>query len=74
MVGIRDPRSGIRVQGSKRHRIPDPDPQHWLKIRLLKLVKWKEDGVCVLFIDYGKLCRERERESQKCQNVSPKKD
>ncbi len=24
--GIRDPRSGI--QGSKRHRIPDPDPQH----------------------------------------------
>jgi hypothetical protein len=36
--GIRDPRSGIRdpektysgsrIQGSKRHRIPDPDPQH----------------------------------------------
>ncbi len=36
--GIRDPRSGIRkktysesrilVQGSKIHRIPDPDPQH----------------------------------------------
>ncbi len=36
---IRDPRSGIwkkpipdpgsRIQGSKRHRIPDPDPQHW---------------------------------------------
>ncbi len=35
---IRDPRSGIwdpektysrsRIQGSKRHRIPDPDPQH----------------------------------------------
>jgi hypothetical protein len=21
--------SRIRVQGSKRHRIPDPDPQHW---------------------------------------------
>ncbi len=20
---------GIRIQGSKRHRIPDPDPQHW---------------------------------------------
>ncbi len=37
--GIRDPRSGIRdpgsgknlfrIPGSKRHRIPDPDPQHW---------------------------------------------
>ncbi len=37
--GIRDPRSrirkkpipdpGSRIQGSKRHRIPDPDPQHW---------------------------------------------
>ncbi len=29
---IRDPEktySGSRVQGSKRHRIPDPDPQHW---------------------------------------------
>jgi hypothetical protein len=21
---------GSRIQGSKRHRIPDPDPQHWL--------------------------------------------
>jgi hypothetical protein len=38
-LGIRNPRSGIRkkpipdpgsrIQGSKRHRIPDPDPQHW---------------------------------------------
>ncbi len=27
--GIRDP--GSRIQGSKRHRIPDPDPQHWEK-------------------------------------------
>jgi hypothetical protein len=30
---IRDPEktySGSRIQGSKRHRIPDPDPQHWL--------------------------------------------
>jgi hypothetical protein len=28
---IRDPEKtypGSRVQGSKRHRIPDPDPQH----------------------------------------------
>jgi hypothetical protein len=31
---IRDPEktySGSRIQGSKRHRIPDPDPQHCLK-------------------------------------------
>jgi hypothetical protein len=21
--------SGSRIQGSKRYRIPDPDPQHW---------------------------------------------
>jgi hypothetical protein len=29
--GIRDPEktySGSRIQGSKRHLIPDPDPQH----------------------------------------------
>jgi hypothetical protein len=33
---IRDPEknySGSRIQGSKRHRIPDPDPQHYLKPR-----------------------------------------
>jgi hypothetical protein len=37
--GIRHQRSGIRkilfrtqIQGSKRHRIPDPDPQHWLPV------------------------------------------
>jgi hypothetical protein len=23
--------TGSRIQGSKRHRIPDPDPQHCLK-------------------------------------------
>jgi hypothetical protein len=31
--GIQDPEktySGSRIQGSKRHRIPDPDPQHCL--------------------------------------------
>ncbi len=41
--GIRDPRSGIqkkpipdprsRIQVLKRHRIPDPDPQHWKQVR-----------------------------------------
>jgi hypothetical protein len=35
--GIRDPGSGknlfrTQIQGSKRHRIPDPDPQHWLPV------------------------------------------
>jgi hypothetical protein len=32
---IRDPEktySGSRIQGSKRHRIPDPDPQHCLTV------------------------------------------
>jgi hypothetical protein len=39
MFGIQDPRSGIRqkfiqdprsrILGVKKHRIPDPDPQHW---------------------------------------------
>jgi hypothetical protein len=31
--GIPDPEktySGSRIQGSKRHRIPDPDLQHWV--------------------------------------------
>jgi hypothetical protein len=31
---IRDPEktySGSRIHGSKRHRIPDPDQQHWYK-------------------------------------------
>jgi hypothetical protein len=23
--------SGSWIRGSKRHRMPDPDPQHWLK-------------------------------------------
>jgi hypothetical protein len=26
--------SRIRVQGSKSHRIPDPDPQHWKTVPL----------------------------------------
>jgi hypothetical protein len=33
--GIRDPEktfSGSRIQGSKRHRIPDPDPQQCRKL------------------------------------------
>ncbi len=25
------PGPGSRIQGSKRHRIPDPDPQHWFE-------------------------------------------
>jgi hypothetical protein len=31
---IRDPEktySGSGIQGSKMHRIPNPDPQHWIK-------------------------------------------
>jgi hypothetical protein len=37
-IWVRDPRSGI--QGSKRHRIQDPDPQHWQKnAKLLSLLR-----------------------------------
>ncbi len=37
---IPDPESRVpdpvsRIQGSKRHRIPDPDPQHWLRSSIL---------------------------------------
>jgi len=35
MGRIRDPEKthpGSRIQGSKKHRIPDPDPQHWSKV------------------------------------------
>jgi hypothetical protein len=28
----RIPDLGYRIQGSKKHRIPDPDPQHCLKV------------------------------------------
>jgi hypothetical protein len=39
--GIRDPGSGktysgSRIQGSKRHRIPDPDPQHWASLSQIR--------------------------------------
>jgi hypothetical protein len=30
-IWVWDPGSEIRIQGSKRHRIPDPDPQHCLR-------------------------------------------
>ncbi len=39
--GIRDPvktYSGSRIQGSKRHRIPDPDPQHCC------IISWKSES------------------------------
>jgi hypothetical protein len=31
--------SGSRIQGSKRYRIPDPDPQHCKKVNKLGKVK-----------------------------------
>ena len=43
---IRDPEktySGSRIQGSKRHRIPDPDPQHWVMQWHFQLT-WSEFG------------------------------
>ncbi len=40
--GIRDPEktySGSRIQGSKGHQIPDPDPQHCRYITILTVNK-----------------------------------
>jgi hypothetical protein len=44
--GIRDPGSGkihpgsgSRIQEVKKHRIPDPDPQHWCEVSRKKLQK-----------------------------------
>jgi hypothetical protein len=34
-IWVWDPGSGknlFQIQGSKRHRIPDPDPQHWTAV------------------------------------------
>ncbi len=44
--GIWDPGSGktysgSRIQGSKRHRIPDPDPQHWSKENISAALRMK---------------------------------
>ncbi len=47
---IRDPGSGkkpildpgSRIQGSKRHRIPDPDPQYWVGFGLQGMNKQAE--------------------------------
>jgi hypothetical protein len=30
---IPDPESGTRILGVKRHRIPDPDPQHCMEVK-----------------------------------------
>ena len=48
---IPNPGSQIQVQGSKRHWIPDPDPQHWyfysvfdfaISLFLKDLAKWQD--------------------------------
>jgi hypothetical protein len=33
MIRVVHPEIGSWIQGSKRHRIPDRDPQHWLKMK-----------------------------------------
>ncbi len=42
-LGIRDTRSGknlSRIQGPKKHRIPDPDPQHCLLKALIRTLEF----------------------------------
>jgi hypothetical protein len=41
--GIRKTHSGSRIQGSKRHRIPDPDPQHCFYNTVLSCFSGLED-------------------------------
>ncbi len=36
MIRVVHPGSGSRVQGSERHRIPDPDPQPCLEDKLFQ--------------------------------------
>ncbi len=38
---------GSRIQGSKRYRIPDPNPQHWYQNKFLWQVKILVDGVAL---------------------------
>ncbi len=50
--------SGSRIQGSKRHRIPDPDPQHWIKHSFLLMLPKVicaniHDGKIVTGCQYG---------------------
>jgi hypothetical protein len=40
---------GSRIQGSKKHRIPDPDPQHWKKY--MYMVGTGTD----LFVEFNKI-------------------
>ena len=54
--GIRDPRSGknlFRIPGSKRHRIPDPDPQHCCPVTLLVLPAHHYFLLHVPFLDFS---------------------
>ncbi len=45
---------GSRIQGSKRHRIPDPDQQHWLKRTLTAVIislgnpKWSGSNFSII--------------------------
>jgi hypothetical protein len=57
--GIQDPRSGIRKKpipdpgsrGKKRHRIPDPDPQHCLvgPLSVFRTVLWIRIRIWIRF-------------------------
>jgi hypothetical protein len=53
----RDPRSGknpsrIRIQGVKKHRIPDLDPQHWSQHHIFTLNKKTSWGI-VLYTSFS---------------------
>jgi hypothetical protein len=58
--GIRDPGktySGSRIQGSKRHRIPDPDSQHCKDI-FRSNIRIKTETYRILFFQINNFCEE----------------
>jgi hypothetical protein len=55
-IGIRDleePYSGSRIRGSKRHQIPDPDPQHWVKNAINVTSEMVKTNHCTKSIKYS---------------------
>jgi hypothetical protein len=51
--------TGSRIQGSKRHRIPDPDPKHWQegkinggKVPYLPILKESRQMLWCLYVKY----------------------
>ncbi len=42
---------GSRIQGSKSHRNPDPDPQHWAQIFFIFMNVWMWKEAILIFLE-----------------------